>query len=216
MGNSAKLPFFIASLRAFRMGLRRKVVALRQDTGGDALDRTFARERRVYKKLEVAREKVSTETYMSKTETASDLLQVCLQDLCAGCRDASRRLPKIVAEAADASLRSHLEQCVVAAQSRADRIAEIGTALNGPDNLWMGGILDDAERDTRNIERGRLLDVAIIGAVRKALAAEYVSTETASAMAEALNDDAKFRILSSHLWRLRRLDTDLRSRLRTH
>jgi ferritin-like metal-binding protein YciE len=52
----------------------------------------------------------------------------------------------------------------------------------------MAGILDDAERDTRATQPGRLLDIALVGAIRKAKAAEIVSSETAMALAEALSD----------------------------
>jgi hypothetical protein len=61
----------------------------------------------------------------------------------------------------------------------------MGFDLAGDPNLWMAGIIDDAERDTRSIEPGALLDTALIGAVRKAVAADAVSLETALALANA-------------------------------
>ena len=53
----------------------------------------------------------------------------------------------------------------------------------------MRGILNDAERDARTTETGRLLDVALIGAVRKAKAAEIVSSETAMALARQIGEE---------------------------
>ena len=43
----------------------------------------------------------------------------------------------------------------------------------------MAGIADDARRDTKSVEKGPLLDAAIVGAIRKAKAAQIVSYDTA-------------------------------------
>ncbi len=61
--------------------------------------------------------------------------------------------------------------------------------MEGPSNLWMNGILDDAERDASQTQRGRLLDIALTGAIRKAKAAEIVSSETALRLATELGLD---------------------------
>ncbi len=71
-------------------------------------------------------------------------------------------------------------------RAQADTLRGTGEDLDGPPNLWMAGILDDAERDTRSIAAGPFPDVALIGAIRKAKAAEIVSYETAVATAETL------------------------------
>ena len=125
---------------------------------------------------------------MADTETAQDLLTTCIQDLFAGERDLAARLPAVAAQAKDEILRTALDRVVAHAQAHADKLEESGRAKGGPENIWMRGILDDAERDTQTIAAGPLLDTAMIGAVRKALAAKRVSYETAIAMAEALTE----------------------------
>ena len=67
----------------------------------------------------------------------------------------------------------------------ARRLEGVASDLSGPANLWIAGILDDAERDARSHQPGSVLDVALVGAVRKAKAAEAVSSETAIALARA-------------------------------
>ncbi|HEY0621470.1 DUF892 family protein [Sphingomonas sp.] len=123
---------------------------------------------------------------MADTETAQNLLTTCIQDLLAGEQDLAARLPAVAAQAKDEALRTTLGEIAAQAQAHAQSLEDSGRAKGGPDNLWMRGILDDAERDTRTIAAGPLLDTAMIGAVRKALAAKRASYETAIAMAEAL------------------------------
>jgi len=123
---------------------------------------------------------------MADTKTREQLLTACIQDLHAGEVMMVERLPAIVEMVEDASLRDILEHQIAASRSQAERLSATGEDVDGPPNLWMAGILDDAERDTRSIIRGALLDVALIGAIRKAKAAEIVSYETAVVTAEAL------------------------------
>lgn len=122
--------------------------------------------------------------------SAAALLHAAAQDLHAGKLDAAQRLPGIAGQASDADLRELLTAEAVRAGEQAERLA--GTGLNpaGPKNLWMAGILDDAERDGRSTEPRRLLDIALVGAVRKAKAAEIVSSETVIALARELDDAA--------------------------
>jgi ferritin-like metal-binding protein YciE len=127
---------------------------------------------------------------MTRTGSRAALLLVSVQDLHAGQAMLADRLPALAAAARDEALRALLEAQVGAARAAAARLAATGTDVSGPENLWMAGILDDAERDTRSHQPGPLLDVALVGAVRKALAAQIVSDETAVALAEALGDDA--------------------------
>lgn len=127
--------------------------------------------------------------FMSTSRSAAALLHVALQDLHAGKTDQAARLPGIAAKAADAALAALLRAEAVAAAAQAGRIGAAGVAVAGPENLWMAGILDDAERDTRSTEPGRLLDIALVGAIRKAKAAEIVSSETAIALARAIGAD---------------------------
>ena len=127
---------------------------------------------------------------MSKTATSHALLRACIQDLYAGKRLLVERLPRVVAAIDDQSLRIMLEQIVEAADVQAERLKGTGLADHGPANLWMAGMIDDATRDSKSIEPGPLLDVALIGAVRKMRAAEIVSDQTAIAVAAAIGQYA--------------------------
>ncbi len=119
---------------------------------------------------------------MTRTASRAALLHIALQDLHAGKRAQAERLPAIADAARDPALRALLEAEAARAGSQAERLAA-GGDMGGPDNLWIAGILDDAERDARSHQPGPLLDIALVGAVRKAKAAEIVSGETALALA---------------------------------
>lgn len=125
---------------------------------------------------------------MANTETSQDLLTACIQDLYAGERDIAARVPAVAAQARDHALRTALGRIVAQAQSHVGKLEGSERAKGGPENIWITGILDDAERDTRTITPGPLLDIAMIGAVRKALAAKRVSYETAIAVAIVLTE----------------------------
>ena len=141
---------------------------------------------------------------MGKTASKCDLMETCVQDLYAARRLAAERLSAVV-EAAGPQLAPMLEEM------RRDYAAEAGQFeatdydLDGPENLWMAGIMDDAERDTQTIAQGPLLDTALIGAVRKALAADEVSLETAVAVAKSLGRQDDGQLLEK-----------MRGRSRTH
>lgn len=124
---------------------------------------------------------------MSKTATEQELLQACIQDLYAARRLAAERL-SCVAGQATTELAAAIEKLRQDYAREAEQLDETGLAQGGPDNLWMAGILDDAERDTRSIKQGQLLDTALIGAVRKAVAADGMSLETAVEVARSLGN----------------------------
>lgn len=151
---------------------------------------------------------------MTRTASAASLLHAAVQDLHAGKIDAADRLPAIAAQAHDADLRSVLDDEVQRARAQAARLAACGVDASGPDNLWMKGILDDAERDGRSTEPGRLLDVALIGAIRKAKAAEIVSSETALALAAELGDAGLTGVVALNRDEEIATDRALRDRLR--
>lgn len=125
---------------------------------------------------------------MTLIASRASLLHTALQDLHAGKEDAAARLPKLADAAGDAGLAELLRAEAGRAGEQARRLAGSGGDMSGTRNLWMAGILDDAERDTRQTEPGPLLDIALIGAVRKAKAAEIVSSETAIALAGAVDE----------------------------
>jgi ferritin-like metal-binding protein YciE len=120
--------------------------------------------------------------------SAPSLLHTAVQDLHAGKVDATKRLPRLAEHATDRDLAELIGREAGRAGEQARRLTGTGADVGGSRNLWMAGILDDAERDTRATQPGRLLDIALVGAIRKAKAAEIVSSETAMALAEALSD----------------------------
>ena len=95
----------------------------------------------------------------------------------------AERLPALVEAATYEPLRALLRNEVHRVKNQRDRLDALGEIANGPANLWMRGILDDADRDARSHQPGAVLDIALVGVIRKAKAAEIVSTETALALA---------------------------------
>lgn len=122
---------------------------------------------------------------MTRTASAAALLHVALQDLHASKAMQVARLGGLIAAVRNAELTALLTAERTRAEAQCDRLAGLSDVRGAPENLWMKGVLDDAERDTESHEPGRLIDIAVIGAVRKAKAAEIVSSETAIALAAA-------------------------------
>ena len=123
---------------------------------------------------------------MSKTDSYDALLTVCIQDLHAGETMLADTMPELTKAVNDPALAAVFERVRSGAERAAERLAETDRHQGGAKNLWMDGITSDARRDTRSVEAGPLLDAALIGAVRKAKAAQIVSYDTAIAVARAL------------------------------
>ena len=121
---------------------------------------------------------------------------VALQDLRTGKQTQITRLPKLAKHCSDPQLRAALETQVVLVTTQAARIA---AAINvtGPENLWISGILNDTERDMRQPQFGRLFAIALIGAIRKAKAAEIVSSETVIGLARGLGNSALLNLAAA-------------------
>ena len=149
---------------------------------------------------------------MSQTKTREALFTSCVQDLHAGELLLVERLPDILDYADDPPLRDILKAQITQSRLQAERLRASGEDVAGPPNLWMAGILDDAHRDTQSIVPGSLLDVALIGAIRKAKAAEIVSYETAVATAEVVGNPAA-AICAAILQEERTADAALHARL---
>lgn len=150
---------------------------------------------------------------MGKTATREELLTACAQDLHAGEQLLVNHLPDIVEHVRDPALRGLIDAQIGQSASQAQRLRQAEDDIDGPPNLWMAGIMADAERDTRSIEPDPLLDVALIGAIRKAKASEIVSYETAVATANALGRES-VKIFDSILQEERAADAALQVRLR--
>jgi ferritin-like metal-binding protein YciE len=146
---------------------------------------------------------------MSRTASADALLLVCFQDLHAACCAILQRVPDIARQASAPALRAQIGELVAAARFRRDRLDIMAEVSEGPRNLWIAGILDDAERDTATIAAGALLDTAMVGALRKAIAAEEVSHETAIALAGRIGGADHLAALRACHARLCALDAGL-------
>jgi ferritin-like metal-binding protein YciE len=124
---------------------------------------------------------------MADVNSMSALLVNALQDLHDGERAMVERLPAIADQVSDDGLRSLLDDDAINSVEQQRRVATLISRHNadveGAPNIWLRAILDDADRDTENVEKGTLLDIALIGAIRKAKQAERVSYETAIALA---------------------------------
>jgi len=120
---------------------------------------------------------------------ADALFTTCLQDLAAGERMLADALPGIADGAADETLQVLLLAHVAACRDSVAGLSTYGRDLDGPENVWMAGICDDARRDSATTAHGALLDTALIGAIRKATAARSVSYDTAIAMTDVLAID---------------------------
>ncbi len=84
-----------------------------------------------------------------------------------------------------------------------------GVVLDGQPNLWMTAVLDDAERDLQDETAGPTRDAALIGALRKGVASQLVSYDTAVAVAGALGlEEARLR-LAAVAWDKRQADANL-------
>ena len=136
---------------------------------------------------------------MADTDTPRALLIVALQDL----YDAELAWIERSAELQrNASYRigTYLAEEARAAQAQAGRLTSASTALDGevegPPNIWLRAILDDAARDADTIAPGPLRDTALVGAFRKGKQAERVSYETAIGLARRMNQDELVRTLT--------------------
>lgn len=145
---------------------------------------------------------------MAETASKQDLLETCFQDLSAARRLAAARLPLVIA-AAGGELAPLLKSLRQDYADEAERFEKTGYDLDGPENLWMAGIMDDAERDTKTIAPGPLLDTALIGAARKAVAADEVSLETAVAVARSIGEDEAGELVEEMRGRARQNDARL-------
>ena len=155
---------------------------------------------------------------MNQLISMDDLLVECLHDLKGAEAQAGSRLPKISALAIDPVLRRTVFEVGLYARGTCSMLDgwanELSSEKSSSHNLWMKGILDDAERDTVMIDPGSLLDIAMIGAVRKSLAASIVSYETAIAVAHRCNQHAIAGGLSAIMNDKQKHDRKLRDLLR--
>lgn len=121
---------------------------------------------------------------MTRISSGASLFHAAVQDLHAGFTDQAKRLPL---DARDPQLVQILRDERETSARRATDLIHVGLNPVGPANLWMKGVLDDAERDVKSTEPGALLDIALAGAIRKGKVAEVAACDTALALGPAAN-----------------------------
>jgi ferritin-like metal-binding protein YciE len=123
-------------------------------------------------------------------ETASHegLLRVALRDLREGREVIAHRLPEVTAATDDPATRQAFERLVANSTREMATLADMLHDPEGEPNLWASGIMDDACRDVESNAAGSVRDVALIGAIRKFLAADIVSLETAICLSRQEGD----------------------------
>ncbi len=123
---------------------------------------------------------------MAKTSTTQELLVVALQDLNDGEHAVVERAPPF-ATGVSPALARYIKDEVERAARQSTRLEKALDVLDAPPtdapNIWLRAELDDAARDYETIVPGRLRDIALVGAFRKAKQSERVSYETAVGLA---------------------------------
>lgn len=152
---------------------------------------------------------------MTLTASKPALLHVAMQDLYAGKMLLAKRMPALRDAVSDPALVAILESEIVRAGDQAGRLRAAAADLEGPANLWMTGILDDADRDARSHQPGAVLDIALVGALRKAKAAEIVSSDTAVALARDGGQTELLTALAANREEEIACDRALKARLKT-
>jgi ferritin-like metal-binding protein YciE len=136
---------------------------------------------------------------MTEIKDAPGLLLTAVQDLHDGECALIERLPAIVRKVSDPAFAGFLADDITRSRAQAGRLEEIAGRLGGAaqaaPNIWLRAIIDDAQRDCEMIEHGVLLDIALVGAIRKAKQAERVSYETAIALSDTLSRTDEARLL---------------------
>jgi ferritin-like metal-binding protein YciE len=128
---------------------------------------------------------------MTQTSTTAELFIVAIQDLL-DAKQAWIERSDALGEHAGKGIMTFLADQHSQAETHTQRLTEVlrerGAALQGPPNIWLRAILDDATRDAKTIMAGELRDIALCGAFRKGKQSERVSYETAIHLAGRLAD----------------------------
>jgi hypothetical protein len=115
----------------------------------------------------------------SQTRTREGLLIVALQDLWQARCVVRDHMKAIEQATVDPETRAVFEEIRTAATGEQAILCELASGPGDTPNLWARGIIDDAHRDVATTAEGPVRDIALIGAIRKLLAADIVSLETA-------------------------------------
>lgn len=130
----------------------------------------------------------------SRTRSRQQLLIVALQDLWQARCVVRDRMASIEDATVDPETRAVLRDIRVSASAEQDILFELASDLGDTPNLWAAGILDDACHDVATTEKGAVRDIALIGAIRKLLAADIVSIETALQLGLPHGSTGRYRL----------------------
>lgn len=119
----------------------------------------------------------------SQTGSRDALLIVALQDLWQARCVVRESMDAIAIATTDSETRAVFEDIHTAAIDEQKALLALASDPGDTPNLWAGGIFDDACRDVATTAQGPVRDIALIGAIRKLLAADIVSLETAIQLA---------------------------------
>ena len=114
-----------------------------------------------------------------QTSSRHELLIVALQDLGQGRAVILERMPAVEEATVDTDTCAILDEIRVAADDEQAILDGLASGSGDMPNLWASGIFDDACRDISTTAVGVVRDIALIGAIRKLLASDIVSLETA-------------------------------------
>ena len=79
---------------------------------------------------------------MSDTKTKAQLLQSCIQDLYAARQVAVERMPCVIGEAGP-ELAARLDDLRTSYAEQAEQFEGTDISLEGPENIWMAGVMED-------------------------------------------------------------------------
>jgi len=135
--------------------------------------------------------------------TAEDLFIDELKDIYSAERQAVRAYPRLTkaveSEDLKEALQEHLEQTKQQIE-RLDRVFEIlETRAGGKTCEGMKGLLEEASTHAEEIERGPILDAALIGALQRVEHYEIAAYGTVATLAEALEQEEIHELLGETL-----------------
>ncbi|MDG5750310.1 hypothetical protein P8R33_04240 [Qipengyuania sp. XHP0211] len=146
------------------------------------------------------------------TTNFGQFLRVALDDLREGRRSLARRLQEVAVATNDVATKETFRNLIARSSEESSILGQMLGEPDGQPNLWANGIMDDALRDIESTAQGRARDVAVIGAIRKFLAADIVSLETAIAL-DQHEGAAKNQTLNAFRQQAQDMDHLLRERL---
>ncbi len=146
-------------------------------------------------------------------ETMEELFVSELKDIYSAEKQAVKAYPRLVktvqSEDLKQALKQHLEQTKGQIE-RLDRIFEIlDKRAGGKTCEGMKGLLEEANEHAEEIEKGAVLDAALIGALQRVEHYEIAAYGTAATLAEALGREELHRLLAETLQEEKQTDERL-------